>query len=109
MCTSLAMRLGPTNTLLNVVGGYGAIGQYFPAHPSLKTSVAWGTAMFSVSLATNIIVTGLTAGRIWYITRPRAFSLPGSTSGKACHDLTLCYSSLKDSRTPCRFILHISF
>lgn len=81
MCTSLAMRLGPTNTLLNVVGGYGAIGQYFLAHPSLKTSVAWGTAMFSVSLATNIIVTGLTAGRIWYITRPRAFSLPGSTSG----------------------------
>ncbi|KAI5117636.1 hypothetical protein M0805_008443 [Coniferiporia weirii] len=53
------------------IAGYGSIGQYFLPKPSLKTAEAWGTAMFAVSLATNIIVTLMTAGRIWYLARAR--------------------------------------
>lgn len=59
------------------VSGYNAIGQYFnPApvgndyilgtDPYASLSYVWGTAMYAISLGTNIIVTLLTAGRIWY-------------------------------------------
>ncbi|KAI5117637.1 hypothetical protein M0805_008444 [Coniferiporia weirii] len=63
------------------IAGYGSIGQYFLPKPSLKTAEAWGTAMFAVSLATNIIVTLMSAGRIWYLTRPRRTVL-GSTDSR---------------------------
>ncbi|KAH8110286.1 hypothetical protein DFH11DRAFT_798201 [Phellopilus nigrolimitatus] len=69
-----SMRVIALPTLMIIgtaIAGYGAIGQYFLSKPRLAVSVAWGTAMFAVSLATNIIVTLLTAGRIWYLTHPR--------------------------------------
>ncbi|KAH8116298.1 hypothetical protein DFH11DRAFT_1828069 [Phellopilus nigrolimitatus] len=52
------------------IAGYGAIAQYFASNPKLEDAIAWGTAMFTVSMATNIIVTSLTAGRIWWLLRP---------------------------------------
>jgi hypothetical protein len=55
---------------LLVVSGYGAIGQYWITNvteESVAVSVQWGTAMFAVSLATNSLVTLLTASRIWYV------------------------------------------
>lgn len=47
------------------VSGYGAVGQYFLADPFVPRTVRWAKAMLSVSMVTNILVTGLTAGRIW--------------------------------------------
>ncbi|KZT59998.1 hypothetical protein CALCODRAFT_553941 [Calocera cornea HHB12733] len=60
--------------ILMVVGeaiaGYVAIGKYLSPDLATDTSIKpWGTAMFSVSLATNVLVTSLTAGRIWWISR----------------------------------------
>jgi len=62
------------------VAGYGAIAQYwikvFDAE-SLAASVRWGTAMFAVSLATNSLVTLLTAARIWMVTRRSSVMIAG--------------------------------
>ncbi|KZO94706.1 hypothetical protein CALVIDRAFT_538815 [Calocera viscosa TUFC12733] len=52
------------------VSGYGAIGKYLSPHLTTDTSIKpWGTALFSLSLATNVLVSSLTAGRIWWISR----------------------------------------
>ncbi|KZO94702.1 hypothetical protein CALVIDRAFT_599764 [Calocera viscosa TUFC12733] len=52
------------------VSGYGAIGQYLSPDLATDTSIKpWGTALFSLSLATNVLVTSLTVGRIWWISR----------------------------------------
>jgi len=51
------------------VSGYGAIGQYFLPNPYVPETVQWAQGMLAVSMVTNIVVTGLTAGRIWYIAR----------------------------------------
>jgi len=52
------------------IAGYVAIGKYLSPDLTTDTSIKpWGTAMFSVSLATNVVVTSLTAGRIWWISR----------------------------------------
>ncbi|KAI0800108.1 hypothetical protein C8Q74DRAFT_1190712 [Fomes fomentarius] len=51
-----------------LITGYGAISQWFFPHPVPQTMVHWGTAMFSISLSTNIFVTAAIASRIWYVT-----------------------------------------
>ncbi|KAF8968800.1 hypothetical protein BDZ97DRAFT_1790714 [Flammula alnicola] len=51
------------------ISGYGAIGRYFTPDPYETASIRWAQAMLSVSMVTNIIVTLLTAGRIWYLSR----------------------------------------
>ncbi|PAV19971.1 hypothetical protein PNOK_0490500 [Pyrrhoderma noxium] len=51
----------------------GFISNSFLFHPqslNVKTMRIWATAMFSSSVATNIIVTLLTAGRIWWLVKP---------------------------------------
>lgn len=50
---------------LFLAAGYGAISQYFLTNPDPIRAVNLGTAMFAVSLTTNVVVTGLTVGRIW--------------------------------------------
>ncbi|KAI0741965.1 hypothetical protein C8Q80DRAFT_1260687 [Daedaleopsis nitida] len=52
-----------------LVAGYGSISQWFLPNPVPVTMVHWGTAMFIMSMATNILVTGAIASRIWYVTR----------------------------------------
>ncbi|VDB92606.1 unnamed protein product [Peniophora sp. CBMAI 1063] len=51
------------------VSGYGAESQYFLTNPNPVTAVDFGNAMFAVSLTTNIYVTLLTMGRIWWASR----------------------------------------
>ncbi|KDR69694.1 hypothetical protein GALMADRAFT_145406 [Galerina marginata CBS 339.88] len=51
------------------ISGYGAIGHYFLTDPYIPETVQWAQSMLAVSMVTNILVTGLTAGRIWYVAR----------------------------------------
>jgi len=51
------------------IGGYGAVGQYFLPNPRVPRTVHWAQGMLSLSMVTNVLVTGLTAGKIWYISR----------------------------------------
>ncbi|EJF58697.1 hypothetical protein DICSQDRAFT_182370 [Dichomitus squalens LYAD-421 SS1] len=51
------------------IAGYGSISQWFLPHPVPETMVKWGTAMFVMSMSTNIIVTAAIGGRIWWVTR----------------------------------------
>ncbi|EJU01331.1 hypothetical protein DACRYDRAFT_22507 [Dacryopinax primogenitus] len=72
--------------ILMVVGeaiaGYVAIGKYLSPDLTTDTSIKpWGTAMFSISLATNILVTSLTAGRIWWISRTTNKLMAGTGAG----------------------------
>ncbi len=47
--------------------------------------VHWGTAMFAISLSTNIFVTAAIASRIWYVNRPMSISVPAATAtGSPC-------------------------
>ncbi|KAA1477765.1 hypothetical protein DENSPDRAFT_622136 [Dentipellis sp. KUC8613] len=64
------------------VSGYASIGQYFLVNPSPTVSVAWGTSMFAISLTTNVLVTLLSAGRIWYLSTWVYNDQPSSTSAK---------------------------
>ncbi|KAI0346710.1 hypothetical protein BDW22DRAFT_1352879 [Trametopsis cervina] len=52
-----------------ITAGYGAISQYFLIHPKRTEALAFGNAMFAVSLTTNILVTTLTVLRIWWMSR----------------------------------------
>ncbi|RPD64453.1 hypothetical protein L226DRAFT_533713 [Lentinus tigrinus ALCF2SS1-7] len=52
-----------------LISGYGAISQWLLPHPNPPTMVKWGTAMYVLSMATNILVTAAIASRIWYVTR----------------------------------------
>jgi len=65
----LVIALPSLMVLGTAISGYGAIGQYFLPDPYVSLSVRWAQAMLAVSMVTNILVTGLTAGRIWYIAR----------------------------------------
>ena len=49
------------------VTGYGAIARYFTPNPYTLTSVKWARGMLSTSMMTNIVVTLLTAGKIWSV------------------------------------------
>jgi hypothetical protein len=55
------------------VCAYLAVYNFSQVHPGdnvFASNIAeWGTALFSLSLATNIIVTSLIAGRIWWLSR----------------------------------------
>ncbi|TFY71123.1 hypothetical protein EVG20_g1895 [Dentipellis fragilis] len=64
------------------LSGYASIGQYFLVNPSPAVSVAWGTSMFAISLTTNVFVTLLSAGRIWYLSTWVYCDQPSSTSAK---------------------------
>ncbi|KAH8822866.1 hypothetical protein DL96DRAFT_1619600 [Flagelloscypha sp. PMI_526] len=60
---------------------YGAISQYFLTAPDPFVAADLGTSMFVLSMSTNIIVTILTASRIWWMMRPsrNGMALPSST------------------------------
>ncbi|RPD54261.1 hypothetical protein L226DRAFT_575801 [Lentinus tigrinus ALCF2SS1-7] len=63
-------------TFGELIAGYGSVSHYLLPHPTVQSTVPWGTAMFVMSMATNIIVTAAIASRIWYITRkPKAMGL----------------------------------
>ncbi|PAV19446.1 hypothetical protein PNOK_0438000 [Pyrrhoderma noxium] len=51
------------------ITGYGAVGQYFLPDPYTPDSVQWAEGMLAVSMATNLLVTALTAGKIWKLMR----------------------------------------
>ncbi|KAJ3805131.1 hypothetical protein F5876DRAFT_19628, partial [Lentinula aff. lateritia] len=55
--------------LTTAITGYGAIAHYFLPDPYIPETVSWAIGMLITSMATNIIVTILTAGRIWQLTR----------------------------------------
>lgn len=50
------------------IAGFGSISQFLLPNTNFTESVNWGTAMYVMSLSTNVIVTAVTAGRIWYVT-----------------------------------------
>lgn len=62
--------------LSTTVCAYLAVYNFSQVHPGdnvFSSNIAgWGTALFSLSLATNIIVTTLIASRIWWISREAA-------------------------------------
>ncbi|KAH8101903.1 hypothetical protein BXZ70DRAFT_84752 [Cristinia sonorae] len=51
------------------ISGYTAVGQYFLPNPYVAGTVRWATGMLAVSMVTNLVLTLLTAGRIWFLTR----------------------------------------
>ncbi|KAI0072732.1 hypothetical protein K474DRAFT_1711331 [Panus rudis PR-1116 ss-1] len=53
--------------IATAVSGYGAVGQYFLPNPYTFLAVHWAKGMLAVSMATNLILTLLTAGRIWVL------------------------------------------
>ncbi|KAI0753226.1 hypothetical protein C8Q80DRAFT_1267643 [Daedaleopsis nitida] len=48
--------------------GYGSISQWFLPHPNPVVIAHWGQGIFIISLASNIVITGAIATRIWYMT-----------------------------------------
>ncbi|RPD54259.1 hypothetical protein L226DRAFT_304251 [Lentinus tigrinus ALCF2SS1-7] len=65
------------------VAGYGSISQWLLPNPVPETMVRWGTAMFAISLSTNVLVTAMIASRIWYITARSRGTL--GVSSNNCH------------------------
>ncbi|RDX54211.1 hypothetical protein OH76DRAFT_1342043 [Lentinus brumalis] len=61
-----------------LISGYGAISQWLLPHPNPPTMIKWGTSMYVLSMATNILVTAAIASRIWYVTR-RTQAVMGET------------------------------
>lgn len=55
------------------VSGYGAVGRYFATNPFTDLAIDWARGMLTVSMVTNLLLTLLTAGRIWYV---RALNFP---------------------------------
>jgi len=76
--------------LATAITGYGAIGRYFSPNPYTSESVLWAEAMLATSMITNVIVTALTAGRIWQLTRGLTL---GSSSVHYNHVLLLIIES----------------
>jgi hypothetical protein len=74
--------LAPSLMILGTaISGYGAIAQFFLPHPFTLTGIEWATGMLTVSMATNIIVTALTAGRVWFM----ASQIPSSSFSSSRH------------------------
>ncbi|KAK7033854.1 hypothetical protein R3P38DRAFT_738877 [Favolaschia claudopus] len=76
----------PTIMLIaTTVCGYLAVynfSQVVPGEDVFVSNIAeWGTALFSLSLSTNIVVTSLIAGRIWWIARTTQ-RLMGTTTSR---------------------------
>jgi hypothetical protein len=55
--------------IILVVSGYTAVGHWFQKDPTAGAleSINWAIAMLAMSMTTNIILTILTAGRIWLV------------------------------------------
>ncbi|KAJ3563353.1 hypothetical protein NP233_g8994 [Leucocoprinus birnbaumii] len=51
------------------ISGYGAVGRYFTPNPYELASIKWAKGMLVISMVTNILLTSLTAGRIWKLSR----------------------------------------
>ncbi|KAI0630793.1 hypothetical protein C8Q77DRAFT_1160315 [Trametes polyzona] len=51
--------------------GYSSISQWLAPTQNFAVMDQLGTAMFALSLATNVIITSVIIGRIWYVTRYR--------------------------------------
>ncbi|KAI0718520.1 hypothetical protein C8T65DRAFT_638251 [Cerioporus squamosus] len=64
------------------VAGYGSISQWLLPNPVPETMVRWGTSMFAISLATNVLVTTTIASRIWYITSRSRSALGVSSNNR---------------------------
>jgi len=62
-----SVKTNDSRVSLLAVSGYGAIARYYTPNPYTPTSVEWAKGMLTVSMATNIIVTLLTAGKIWSV------------------------------------------
>ncbi|PFH47752.1 hypothetical protein AMATHDRAFT_50073 [Amanita thiersii Skay4041] len=61
--------LSISSVISTAICGYGAIAQYFKTHPSLEVAVRWGSGLFLSSMLTIVILTCLTAFRIWWLSR----------------------------------------
>lgn len=65
MSASVVCR-GLRETDLSVsVCGYGSISQWFLPNPNPVVIAHWGQGIFIISLASNIVITGAIATRIW--------------------------------------------
>jgi hypothetical protein len=62
-----ALALPILLVLGTAVSAYGASAQYFLKKTNPETALDFGTALFAVSLTTNVVVTLLTIGRIWWM------------------------------------------
>ncbi|KAJ3576415.1 hypothetical protein NP233_g451 [Leucocoprinus birnbaumii] len=51
------------------ISGYGAMGRYFTPDPYEVASIRWAEGMMVISMVSNILLTFLTAGRIWVLSR----------------------------------------
>jgi len=62
------------------ISGYTAVGHWFQKDPlaGAQAAIHWAVAMLAMSMTTNIILTILTAGRIWYMSR-KVGNLSGNT------------------------------
>jgi len=79
------------------VCAYIAVFNFSQIHPGQNVfaiNIAeWGTALFSLSLATNIIVTFLIAGRIWWISRKACKLLGKEIRRKYNHTVAIVLES----------------
>ena len=63
-CDCLAFSIADVRSA-HEVAGYGATSQWLLPHPNGWEMLRWGTAMFTISMVTNILVTAVIASRIW--------------------------------------------
>ncbi|PFH47751.1 hypothetical protein AMATHDRAFT_66975 [Amanita thiersii Skay4041] len=69
--------LSITSVISTTICGYGAISQYFKKKPSIKVALRWGSGLFVSSMLTIVILTLLTAFRIWWLSRAVGKGLSG--------------------------------
>ncbi|KAI0029794.1 hypothetical protein K488DRAFT_88389 [Vararia minispora EC-137] len=55
--------------IATAVSAYAAVAQYFLQNPDIAQAVRFGRALFAVSFTTNVFVTLLSAGRLWWVSR----------------------------------------
>lgn len=105
--------IGPIIMLIATsLSGYLAVwgfSKIVPGEDVFASDIAiWGTALFALSLSTNIVVTSLIAGRIWWIGRQAAKSLGGAHGQKYSQALVIIIES-GAIYSVCLFILLILY
>ncbi|KAI0630798.1 hypothetical protein C8Q77DRAFT_1160317 [Trametes polyzona] len=80
---NLYVAIFPMLMCLGELGvGYASISQWLAPHQNFTVMDDLGTAMFALSLPTNIIITIVTAARIWYVTSRTRKALGVSGGGQ---------------------------
>ncbi|KAF5366583.1 hypothetical protein D9758_008937 [Tetrapyrgos nigripes] len=95
---SIKIIIVPVIMLLgSTICGYAAVYGFSTVTPGEDVFVSaiadWGTALFSISLSTNITVTSLIAGRIWWVSRQTSQVLGAKHSRKYSQALEIVIES----------------